>query len=71
MTRQLLTVSVLLLVLAVTGLPAQEETEGESKKQTVSEKKDDAENKSVSTPDDFNPTEKISEDLPVAFPVDI
>ena len=71
MLKRPLILSSLLLVLAITALPAQEQTEAETAKQTVNEKKDNAEKKSVPTPDDFNPTEKISEDLPVAFPVDI
>jgi len=69
---------ILLFLLLTSGLvPASaQEVPPATEEETVQEEKavDDPDIKKsseVETPDTFDPTEKLSEDFPVAFPVDI
>ncbi len=65
----LLLISNLLLVTAQEDSPASEEEMMQEQK--TEDESGDKKQLEVETPDTFDPTEKLSEDIPAPFPVDI
>lgn len=67
------TLSILLLLMFSLAFAEQESNENAApaNDEQAETKKDKQTNNTVNTPDSFDPTETLSQDLPTAFPVDI